>query len=103
MALTSLDGIHMIREASAMTVRQNLGDLLNEVQYRNGRILITKAGKPVAALVDIALFERIRKLDQEFDQMVTEFARLFEDSSEQEVNSLVSEAVKAARRKPARK
>ena len=47
----------MIREASAMTVRQNLGDLLNEVQYRNGRVLITKAGKPVAALVDIALFE----------------------------------------------
>ena len=35
----------MIREASAMTVRQNLGDLLNEVQYRNGKILITKAGK----------------------------------------------------------
>jgi len=93
----------MIREASAMTVRQNLGDLLNEVQYRNGKILITKAGKPVAALVDIALFERIRKLDQEFDQMVTEFARSFEDSSEQEVNSLVSEAVKAVRRKPARK
>jgi len=38
-----------------MTVRQNLGELLNEVQYRNGKVLITKAGKPVAALVDIAL------------------------------------------------
>jgi antitoxin (DNA-binding transcriptional repressor) of toxin-antitoxin stability system len=33
-----------------MKVRQNLGDLLNEVQYGKGRILITKAGKPVAAL-----------------------------------------------------
>jgi len=43
-----------------MTVRQNLGDLLSEVQYRKGKVIITKAGKPVAALVDIALFERIR-------------------------------------------
>jgi prevent-host-death family protein len=59
----------MIREATAMTVRQNLGQLLNEIQYRNGKILITKAGKPVAGLVDIALFERIRKLDEEFDQI----------------------------------
>ena len=36
----------MIREAPAMTVRKNLDDLLNEVQYRKGRIVITKGGKP---------------------------------------------------------
>jgi prevent-host-death family protein len=93
----------MIREASAMTVRQNLGDLLNEVQYRNGKVLITKAGKPVAALVDIALFERIRKLDEEFDQMVTEFAKAFEGKTERAVNALADAAVKAVRRKPAKK
>ena len=40
----------MIREAPAMTVRQRFGELLNEVQYRRGRVVITKAGKPVAAL-----------------------------------------------------
>ena len=67
----------MIREAPAMTVRQNLGDLLSEVQYRKGKVIITKAGKPVAALVDIALFERIRKLDEEFDRMREELARAF--------------------------
>lgn len=93
----------MIREASAMTVRQNLGDLLNEVQYRNGKILITKAGKPVAALVDIALFERIRKLDEEFDQMAADFAKAFKNKAENEVNVLVDEAVNAVRRKPAGK
>ncbi len=93
----------MIREATAMTVRQNLGELLNEVQYRNGKILITKAGKPVAALVDIALFERIRKLDEEFDQMTAEFAKAFAGKDEKEVGALVDEAVKSARRKPVRK
>jgi len=93
----------MIREAPAMTVRQNLGELLNEVQYRNGKILITKAGKPVAALVDIALFERIRKLDEEFEKMTSEFAAAFAGKSEKEVNTLVDKAVKAARHKPTRK
>jgi prevent-host-death family protein len=93
----------MIREASAMTVRQNLGELLNEVQYRNGKILITKAGKPVAALVDIALFERIRKLDEEFEQMTVQFAQAFAGKTEKEVDAIVDDAVKAVRRKPSGK
>ncbi|HTO46860.1 MAG TPA: type II toxin-antitoxin system prevent-host-death family antitoxin [Burkholderiales bacterium] len=87
----------MIREAPAMTVRQNLGDLLSEVQYRKGKVIITKAGKPVAALVDIALFERIRKLDEEFDRMRKEFAKAFADLSEGKAVALADEAVKAAR------
>lgn len=87
----------MIREAPAMTVRQNLGDLLSEVQYRKGKVIITKAGKPVAALVDIALFERIRKLDEEFDEMRKELARAFSRMPEKQVESLVDEAVKEAR------
>jgi prevent-host-death family protein len=87
----------MIREAPAMTVRQNLGDLLNEVQYRKGKVIITKAGKPVAALVDIALFERIRKLDEEFDRMREELAQAFSDTPEKQVGALVNEAVKDAR------
>jgi prevent-host-death family protein len=42
----------MIREATAMTTRQNLGKLLNEVQYRRDSIVITKSGKAAAALID---------------------------------------------------
>jgi prevent-host-death family protein len=89
----------MIREATAMKVRQNLGELLNEVQYRNGKILITKAGKPVAAIVDVTLFERIRKLDEEFSKLTTEFAKAFEEVAPEEGTALVEEAVKAARTK----
>jgi prevent-host-death family protein len=87
----------MIREAPAMAVRQNLGDLLSEVQYRKGKVIITKAGKPVAALVDIALFERIRKLDEEFDRMREELARAYANVPEKQVEALVDEAVKEAR------
>lgn len=84
----------MIREAPAMTVRQNLGDLLSEVQYRKGKVIITKAGKPVAALIDIALFERIRKLDEEFDRMREELAEAFTEMPTDDAEALVDEAVR---------
>jgi prevent-host-death family protein len=91
----------MIKEASAMKVRQNLGDLLNEVQYRKGRILITKAGKPVAALVDVALFERIQRLDEEFEKLTQALADAFKDVPPEEGSTMVDEAVRAARKKAA--
>ena len=93
----------MIREATAMTVRQHLGDLLNEVRYRRGRIVITKAGKPVAALVDIGTFERLRKSDEEFEELRTEISEEFANRAEDEVGTLVDEAVAHARSDRARR
>lgn len=88
----------MLREATAMNVRQNLGELLNGVQYRHDNIVITKAGKPVAALVDIATFERMRrKNDGEFEKLWAKFGQGFEDFSEAEVQALIDTEVKAVR------
>lgn len=87
----------MIRIAPAMTVRRNLGELLNEVRCRHGKVLITKAGKPVAALVDIAMFTRLRKLDEEFDRMRADLAQAFTGMTEKAVETLVDEAVKDVR------
>ncbi len=89
----------MLRETPAMTVRKNLGELLNEVQYRHDRVVITKAGKPVAALIDIPLFERIRKLDEEFEQLTEEMAVAFEGIDEEDGLALIDEAITAARKK----
>ncbi len=89
----------MLRETPAMTVRKNLGELLNEVQYRHDRVVITKAGKPVAALIDIPLFERIRKLDEEFERLTEEMAVAFEGMTEQQGTALIDEAITATRKK----
>lgn len=59
----------MISETSVVTFRQNLGEMLNQVQYRHDSILIKKDGKPVAALVDARLFERIRRMQARFDAL----------------------------------
>ena len=81
-----------------MTVRQHLGDLLNEVRYRRGRIVITRAGKPVAALVDIQTFERLRRSDEEFERLREELSEAFAGQPEDEIRAMVDEAVHAARR-----
>jgi prevent-host-death family protein len=68
----------VITEATAVTLRQNLGDMLNRVQYRRDSILITKDGKPVAALVDAAMFERIRRMQERFDALSARLAQAYE-------------------------
>ena len=59
----------MITETSAVNFRQNLGEMLNQVQYRHDSVVINKDGKPVAALVDARLFERIRRMQGRFDAL----------------------------------
>lgn len=59
----------MINETNAVAFRQNLGEMLNQVQYRHDTILIKKDGKPIAALVDARLFERIRRMQARFDAL----------------------------------
>ena len=59
----------MITQASAVSFRQNLGEMLNQVQYRHDSVVINKDGKPVAALVDARLFERIRRMQSRFDAL----------------------------------
>ncbi len=88
----------MIREAPAVKVRQNLGELLNEVQYKRDSVVIMKDGKPVAALVDIGLFERIRAMEARFAQITAKIQAAFSRVSEKKTAALVDEALAPAGR-----
>ena len=68
----------MISETSAVAFRQNLGEMLNQVQYRHDSILINKDGKPVAALVDARLFDRIRRMQSRFDALADRMAAAYD-------------------------
>lgn len=87
----------MIKEASAMKVRQNLGELINEVQYRHDSVVITRAGKPVAALVDIALFKKMRLLEEEFDRTQKELQNAFQGESAETVDAMLEQAKRVSR------
>jgi prevent-host-death family protein len=64
----------MVTEVNAVNFRQNLGEMLNHVQYRKASIVVNKDGKPVAALVDADLFARIRTMRERFDQLSSRVA-----------------------------
>ena len=94
---TPMDRVAMISEATAVSFRQNLGDMLNQVQYRHDSIVIKRDGKPVAALVDARLFERIRKLQARFDGLCERIEAGYAEVSEAEGLAEIDAAVAASR------
>lgn len=89
--------VGMIRETSAVVFRQNLGEMLNQVQYRHDSILINRDGKPVAALIDAALFERIRRLQARFDGLCARIEAGYADVPEAEGMAEIEAAAAASR------
>lgn len=87
----------MIREASAVAFRQNLGEMLNQVQYRHDSILINRDGKPVAALIDARLFERIKRLQARFDGLCERLEAGYADVPETQGMAEIEAAVAATR------
>jgi len=92
----------VISEVSAVNFRQNLGEMLNQVQYRNDSIVISKDGKPVAALVDAELFARIRRMRERFDELSSQIAEAYADVPADEGMAEIDAAV-ALERRPARR
>jgi prevent-host-death family protein len=87
----------MITETSAVAFRQNLGEMLNIVQYRNDSVLIKKDGKPVAALIDARLFERIRRMQERFDALCDRLEQTYTGMSEEEALAEIGRASLIAR------
>jgi prevent-host-death family protein len=94
-------GVEMITETSAVAFRQNLGEMLNLVQYRNDSILINKDGKPVAALIDAKLFLRIRQMQERFDALCDRLASTYDGVPEAAALAEIEQATTLARRETA--
>jgi prevent-host-death family protein len=89
----------MISEVSAVNFRQNLGEMLNQVQYRNDSIVINKDGKPVAALVDAELFARIRRMRDRFDALSSRIAESYANVPAEKGMAEIDAAVARERRR----
>lgn len=89
--------VSMVNEVNAVSFRQNLGEMLNQVQYRNDSIVINKDGKPVAALVDAELFARIRRMRDRFDALTERVAEAYSDVPAEEGLAEIDAAVQRER------
>lgn len=88
----------MIREISAMDARKNFGELLNQIKYCHDNILIKKAGKPIAALIDIDLFEKIKSLRSQFDQLTLELNQVYKEDEQEVAQQDIADAFIEARK-----
>lgn len=88
----------MIDEVNAVAFRQNLGEMLNRVQYGGESIVVSKGGKPVAALVDAELFARIQRLRDRFNELSGQLAHAYADVPEAEGAAEIAAARAAVRR-----
>ncbi len=89
----------MVTEVNAVQFRQNLGEMLNQVQYRNDSIVVNKDGKPVAALVGAELFARIRALRDRFEQLSSRVAGAYADLPAEKGMAEIDAAVARERRR----
>jgi prevent-host-death family protein len=90
----------MKRTISAVEARQNLGDVLSGVLYRNDEVVIERAGKPVAAVVSMRLYERLLRQRQELLDLIDKAhkANAGAGMTEDEVERMAVEAVREYRR-----
>lgn len=89
----------MVSNVSAVKFRQNLGEMLNQVEYRNDAIVINKDGKAVAALVDADLFARIRRMQERFDALSQRIADAYAGVPLEQGLKEIDAAVKRGRRR----
>ena len=87
----------MLKKISAMKARQNLGQLLNEVSIRGDSYIIERAGKPLAALVDMERFQQLQE-DQSFAlQALKKVWEKMAGADPQEIQEAIEAAEKIAK------
>ena len=91
----------MKRRLSAVEARQKLGEVLDGVYYRGDEVIIERAGKPLAVVVPVQLYEqhaRNRKEDWERLLEITDrVAERNKDVPMEVIEAEIDEAVKEVR------
>ena len=53
-----------VLEMSTVEARENFSDLINKAAYGNERVVLTRRGKPLVAVVSLEDLERLKKAAQ---------------------------------------
>lgn len=88
----------MAKELTALKVRGNLGEILEEVYYKGEKYIIKRGKKPMAVLIPLDEFENYKK-QREIDMRV--FDRIREKAKDypaKEIETDVEKVIKAVRK-----
>ncbi len=94
-------GNSMKKTVSAMKVRQNLGQIMNEASLRGDDFIIERAGKPVAVLVSMEKYQIMERDREKTRNALGTIRKKMENAEPEKVEKLIGEGVRAVRKKSA--
>lgn len=87
----------MEKTVNAVQARQQLGRLLEEVFYQSQRVIIERAGRPMAVLVPLGQYRQWQEQRMAFFAMVDEVQQRTREVPPDDLEAVIAEAVAAAR------
>src|SRR5438094_9895359 len=91
----------MKRRLSAVEARKKLGEILEGVYYRGDEVIIERAGKPMAVVVPVKVYEdQQRKREANWDRIMERLDKVYErnkDVPTDVIEAEIDEAVREAR------
>lgn len=88
----------MLKKVSAIKVRQNLGQVMNEVALKSDEYIVERAGKPLVAIIPIEKYLSMKKERDEFFRMYEELQGKAVGGEEESIDRDIEEALKKVRR-----
>ena len=92
----------MSKKISALKVRQNLGQVMNEVALRGDEYIIERAGKPLVAIIPIEKYRAMQVEVDAFYESLGEMGASIKDENSFAMERLIDEAVRAYRKAKAK-
>jgi prevent-host-death family protein len=87
----------MVKKVPAMKVRDNLGQLLDEVYYRGDEVVIERAGKAMAVLVPVERYEQYQRERRERFKILDQIRGKTKKVPAKRLDSTIAEAVRTSR------
>lgn len=84
-------------ELGLTKAREQLSTIVESVQYQGDTYIISRHGKPAAALVPIQVYEKWKQQRQEFFDLIREFQETSGENDPEEIMREVLEAQQAVR------
>ncbi len=84
----------MLKTVSAIKVRQNLGQLMNEVSIKADEYIVERAGKPLVAIISIEKYLNIKGNREDFFRL---YSSMQKNADTANVDEDLAEALAFAR------
>lgn len=98
--------MELVEKISISEARAKLGELVNQVRYRGGGIMLTKNGEEVAAIVPAHLLTRWQEEEKRFLDSLRSiqegFAEIYGELTEEEAEELAAQLIQESREARAR-